>query len=32
MGGREEKLRIMLNSAQFKLNLTVGAELGIIIS
>ena len=27
-GGWEEKLRIRLNSAQFKLNLPVGAELG----
>ena len=25
MGGRKEKLRIMLNSSQFKLNLPVGA-------
>ena len=32
VGGRKEKLRIMLNSSQFKLNLPVGAELGNIIS
>ena len=29
-GGWEEKLRIRLNSAQFKLKLLVGAELGNI--
>ena len=28
VGGGEEKLRIRLNSAQFELNLPVGAELG----
>ena len=28
VGGWEEKLRIRLNSAQFKLKLLVGAELG----
>jgi hypothetical protein len=28
VGGWEEKLRIRLNSAQFELNLPVGAELG----
>ena len=30
VGGWEEKLRIRLNSAQFELNLPVGAELGNI--
>ena len=30
-GGWEEKLRIRLNSAQFELNLPVGAELGNIV-
>ena len=30
VGGWEEKLRIRLNSAQFKLKLPVGAELGNI--
>jgi hypothetical protein len=31
VGGGEEKLRIRLNSAQFELNLPVGAELGNIL-
>ena len=31
-GVYEEKLRIRLNSAQFKLKLPVGAELGNIVS
>jgi hypothetical protein len=32
LGGGDEKLRIRLNSAQFKLKLPVGAELGKNVS